>query len=123
MDPTDQVDTILAALPAEQRAALQALRELIARLAPEAEETISYGMPGFRYRGRFLVSYAGFKGHCSLFPMSGDVVARHPELATFAAGKGTYHFSAEQPIPDNLVEVVVRERMAEIDARPARGRR
>ena len=52
--PTDQIDTTLAALPADQRAALQALRTAIAAAAPKAEEAISYGMPAFRYHGRSL---------------------------------------------------------------------
>lgn len=62
-----QIEATLAALPNAERAALQTLRQTIAAAAPEAEETISYGMPAFRYRGRALVSYAGFKAHCSLF--------------------------------------------------------
>jgi uncharacterized protein YdhG (YjbR/CyaY superfamily) len=49
---TAQIDATLAALPADQRAALQALRQTIAAAAPEAEEAISYGMPAFRYHGR-----------------------------------------------------------------------
>jgi len=120
MTPSARIDARLATFPDPQRAVLQELREAIAASAPEAEEAISYGMPAFRYRGRMLVSYDGFKTHCSLFPMSSSVVARHPELAEFAAAKGTYHFTPENPIPAELVEVVVRQRMAEIDSRKAR---
>jgi uncharacterized protein YdhG (YjbR/CyaY superfamily) len=39
---TAQIDATLAALPADQRAAMEALRKTIAAAAPEAEETISY---------------------------------------------------------------------------------
>jgi uncharacterized protein YdhG (YjbR/CyaY superfamily) len=115
--PATLIDARLAALPTAERTVLQHLREVIAAAAPEAEEAIGYGMPAFRYRGRFLVSYNAFKDHCSLFPMSGQVVGEHPELGTFAAAKGTYHFTPSKPIPDELVAVVVRARMAEIDAR------
>ena len=113
-----EIDARLAAMPADQRAALQHLRETIAAAAPDAVEAIGYNMPAFRYRGRFLVSYDAFKDHCSLFPMSGQIVDRHPELAAFAVAKGTYHFTPQKPIPDDLVGVVVQARMAEIDARP-----
>ena len=115
-----RIDARLATFPSPQGAVLQQLREAIAAAAPEAEEAISYGMPAFRYRGRMLVSYDGFKTHCSLFPMSSSVVDRHPELAEFAAAKGTYHFTPEHPIPAELVEIVVRQRMAEIDSRAPR---
>jgi uncharacterized protein YdhG (YjbR/CyaY superfamily) len=117
-NPTAWIDTRLAEFPSAKRAALQELREAIARAAPEAEEVVSYKMPAFRYHGRMLVSYDGFKTHCSLFPMSSVVVEEHPELAEFAVAKGTYHFTPEHPIPGRLVGIVVRARMAEIDARP-----
>ena len=60
----------LEAVPADQRAALQVLAQTIAAAAPDAFETISYGMPAFRYHGRALVSYSAFKEHCSLFPVA-----------------------------------------------------
>ncbi len=118
MPATAQIDETLAALPAEQRAALQALRETIAAAAPGATETISYGMPAFRYRGRALVSYAAFKAHCSFFPMSGGLIEMHrEELAGFATAKGTLRFTPKHPLPGDLVVQIVRERMAQIDAR------
>ena len=115
---TTQIDATLAALPPDQRAALQSLREAIAAAAPEAEEAISYGMPAFRYHGRSLVSYAAFKAHCSFFPMSAVMIEAHAdELTGFATAKGTLRFTPEHPLPSDLVERLVRERMAQIDAR------
>jgi uncharacterized protein YdhG (YjbR/CyaY superfamily) len=121
MTATQQINATLAALPGDQRAALQALRETIAAAAPGAEETISYGMPAFRYRGRALVSYAGFKAHCSLFPMSAALIEAHrAELAGYATAKGTLRFTPEHPLPRDLVERIVHERMAQIDVRRPR---
>jgi uncharacterized protein YdhG (YjbR/CyaY superfamily) len=117
------IDARLAGLQADQRTALQTLRETIAAAAPEAEETISYAMPAFRYHGRALVAYDAFKAHCSLFPMSSDLIeTHHEEFEDFAAAKGTLHFTKEKPIPKELVELIVRERMAQIDARAKRRR-
>ena len=118
MTATARIDEILAALPADQRAALQALREMIAAVASDAEETISYGMPAFCYHGRALVSYSAFRTHCSFFPMSASMIeSLHDELADFATSKGTLRFTPEHPIPAGLVERMVRERMAQVDAR------
>jgi uncharacterized protein YdhG (YjbR/CyaY superfamily) len=64
------VEGYLAALPEEQRDALEKLRKTIRVAAPTATETISYQMPAFKQDGRFLVSYAAFKDHCSLYPAS-----------------------------------------------------
>lgn len=117
---TAWIDSKLAGLPEKQRMALQTLRETIAAAAPEAVDTISYAMPAFRYHGRALVSYDAFKAHCSLFPMGSEIIERHAaEFAPFSASKGTLHFSPEHPIPTELVQLIVRERMAAIDARRA----
>ena len=117
-EASGQVDAILAALPDDQRAALQAVRETVAATAPEAIETISYGMPAFRYHGRVLVGYAGFKRHCSFFPMGSAVLDSHPdEVAPYRTAKGTLQFTPEDPLPAELVQMIVRERMAAIDER------
>ena len=115
---TARIDATLAALPADKRQALQALRETIAAAAPEAHETISYAMPAFRYRGRALVSYSAFKAHCSLFPMSAALIESLGDACVgFATAKGTLHFTPDHPLPTELVRRIVRERMAQIDDR------
>ena len=115
---TAEIDARLARLPADQRDALQNLRQTIAAAAPDAVETISYAMPAFRYRGRALVSYEAFRTHCSLFPMSAELIERHhDELGDFATAKGTLQFTPTNPIPAELVVRIVHERMAQIDAK------
>jgi hypothetical protein len=42
---SDEVDTFLAGLAPETRAALEGLRRTIAKAAPDAVEGISYGVP------------------------------------------------------------------------------
>jgi len=122
-EATAWIDGRLAAIPADQRAALQDLRATIAAAAPEATETISYSMPAFHYHGRDLVSYDAFKSHCSLFPMGSEVIERHiDKFAGFTTTKGTLHFTREHPIPKELVELLVKERMAYIDARAGQAR-
>jgi uncharacterized protein YdhG (YjbR/CyaY superfamily) len=115
---TARIDATLAALPPDQRLALGLLRARIAAAAPDAIEAISYGAPAFRYRGRPLVAYMAATAHCSLLPMSPAIVTAHlPELAGYETAKGTIRFTPGQPLPAGLVEAIVRERMAEIDAR------
>ena len=115
---TIRIEATLATLPPDQREALQALRATIAGAAPEAVEAISYGAPAFRYRGRPLVAYAAYKAHCSFFPMSPELIERHrDELEGYVIAKGTMQFTPERPLPTDLVVRIVRERMAQIDAR------
>jgi uncharacterized protein YdhG (YjbR/CyaY superfamily) len=115
---TPTVDEYLAALPEDRRAVVQALRETIRAAAPDAVELISYQMPAFKTHGQFLVSYAAFKKHYSLFPASEAVVdALGDELTPYLAGKGTIRFPANAPIPLATVTRIVKVRLAENAAR------
>jgi uncharacterized protein YdhG (YjbR/CyaY superfamily) len=113
------VDDYLAALPPDRRAVVEALRQAVRTAAPDATETVAYDMPAFRsHGGQFLVSFAAYKHHYSLFPASGAVVeALGDELAPYLAGKGTIHFPAGGPIPIALVQRVVEVRLEENAAR------
>ena len=64
------VDEYLGSVDAERRAELERIRALVMRLVPEVEETMSYGMPTLKYRGRALVHFTASKNHMSLFPSS-----------------------------------------------------
>lgn len=115
---SNQIDAILAALPADQRVALQALRETIAASAPDAVEAMSYGAPAFRYRDQPLVSFSAAKAHCSLYVMSpGVMVAHAADIEGFDTSKGTIRFAPQHPLPAGLVAKLVRARMAETDER------
>lgn len=115
MGGSTAVDDYLAALPEESRAALEDLRKTIEAAAPEATETISYNMPTFKYQGRFLVSFAAFKNHCSLFPASEAVMKAYgEELQPYFSGKGTFRFRPDNPIPAALVKKIVKTRIKEV---------
>jgi uncharacterized protein YdhG (YjbR/CyaY superfamily) len=109
------VDAYLAAQPAPRRAVLEELRETIRTAAPGAIESIAYGMPAYRLDGRFLLSFAAFTRHYSLFPASAVVIDRlGDELAPYLAGKATLRFPAGAPIPFGLVSRVVAIRLEEL---------
>lgn len=116
------VDEYLAALPEDRRGAVEELRRTIVAAAPEATESIAYQMPAMRsHGGQFLVSYAAYKSHYSLFPASDAVVeGLGDELTPYLAGKGTIRFPANRPIPTALVEKILRIRVEENAARGGR---
>ena len=109
------VDEYLSTLADDRRSVMEELRSTIRSAAPEATESIAYDMPAFRSDGgQFLVSYAAYKRHYSLFPASGAVVeALGDELAPFLSGKGTIQFPANAPIPLHLVRRIVEIRVSE----------
>jgi uncharacterized protein YdhG (YjbR/CyaY superfamily) len=113
MSPT--IDAYFAHLPADQRAALQKLREVIQRAAPGAEECISYGMPSFRFAGKLLISFREWANHYGIYPGAYPVKVLEKELAGYETSKGTVRFSWEKPLPVGLVRKLVQARVAEIE--------
>lgn len=109
------VDECLAGLPADRRDVMEQLRRAIRAAAPDAAEVITYNMPGLRLGGRFLVSYEAYRRHYSLFPWSDAMLAElGDELRPYAVGRGTIRFTADAPIPLELVARIVEFRHREV---------
>ena len=112
-----RVDAYLDGLPQDQQRVLRRLRDDVARLAPEAVETISYGMPAFKLDGHFLLSYAGWKRHCSVYPIDDALLERHARtIEGYPRTEGSLHFSEADPLPDALVRDLVTSRVREVNA-------
>jgi len=80
----------IAAAPEAARPILRQLRLIITTAVPEAEETISYGMPFYRYHGR-LAYFAAHKDHVGLYAL-GPVSQYPSELKALTTGQGTLRF-------------------------------
>jgi len=118
MKKFDSVDAYLADLPPEARDTLEWIRKAIAAAAPDATESMGYGMPGFYLAGHPLVYFAAFKQHCSFFPASYAAIERFADdLRRFDVDKGTIRFPIGKPLPATLVKKIVKARIKENDAR------
>jgi uncharacterized protein YdhG (YjbR/CyaY superfamily) len=111
--PTD-VDGYLAAQPEEMRAALERLRRIIRAVAPDAVESISYGMPTFKYRGKRLAYFAAWKSHCALYGLPFE--GHEAELASYDTDRGTIRFPPSEPFPEPLLRSMLTAQMAAIEA-------
>lgn len=121
MEKPKSVAAYFQKLPPEQREPLRKLRDTIAAAAPEAEEGITYSMPGFLLGGKGFVAYAAFKDHYSFFPMSPAVIDAHRnELGDHVTGKGTVSFDYGEHLPVTLIKKVVKTRLAEVEGEPGR---
>jgi uncharacterized protein YdhG (YjbR/CyaY superfamily) len=110
-----EIDDFLEGLPDPQRHTFQAICEVVTRVAPQAEHGKSYGMAAFRAGGKPLLGMTASREHLSVHPFSPAVVeAVAEDLAGFSRSKGTVRFTPENPLPDEVVERMVRLRLAEI---------
>ncbi len=117
------VDSYLAALPAKDRNVLQKIRQTIKQAAPQAEEKISYGIPGYIWNGP-VVYFAGFKDHLSLFGINRDLINKLAKPSAHYKIKGTtIHFWADKPLPASLIKALVKARLKANAARKKSARR
>jgi uncharacterized protein YdhG (YjbR/CyaY superfamily) len=115
--PTNpDVDAYIEGLPEARREPMRQLRATIRAAAPDADEVITYKMPGFKRFGSFLVSYDAFKAHYSLFPATDAIVeALGDEVLPHVKGRGTLQFPASEPLPLDLIRRIVELRVRESD--------
>jgi uncharacterized protein YdhG (YjbR/CyaY superfamily) len=102
----------IAAFPKDVQKTLQGLRAAIRAVAPEAGETIRYGIPTFVLHGN-LVHFAAYKKHIGFYPASSGIEAFKKELSAYKTSRGTVQFPIGKPLPLALIKKIVRFRVAE----------
>ena len=106
------IDEYIAGFPNEVQEKLEKLRMTIRKAAPEAEETINYGIPTFSLNGN-LVHFAAFKKHIGFYPAPSGIEAFKKELSVYEGAKGSVQFPIEKSLPLNLVSKIVKFRVKE----------
>jgi uncharacterized protein YdhG (YjbR/CyaY superfamily) len=89
------IEEYLAQLTPGQLAQFERFRAAVREIAPEAAESISYGMPTYKLNGRPLVYFGAYKKHMTIFP-------------------GTIKFTEKQPLSDERLREIVLDRLIEI---------
>lgn len=99
------------------RAALQRVLDRAEALVPDLQEGISYRLPALLHRGRPLIAVVETARHLAIYPFSGRVVSAVADrLPGFSLSSGTIRFAVDRPVPDDVLDDIVRLRRAEIDA-------
>lgn len=94
-----------------QKAFYEKVKKIVKAQIPEAEESLTYGIPTFKYKGKYVIYFGAFKTHMSIYPIFAETVKEiGPELEKFRAGKGTLRFTEENPIPEKFITALVKYR-------------
>jgi uncharacterized protein YdhG (YjbR/CyaY superfamily) len=106
------IDAYHACFPAYIQNILGQLRQTIRQAAPNATETISYGIPAFR-QNKVLVYYAVHKKHIGFYPTPNAIVHFKKELEKYNTSKGAIQFPIDKPLPLALIKKIVKFRVEE----------
>lgn len=107
MKNDESVEAYIAHFPDVIQHQLKQIREIIKRLAPDAVESISYGMPAYKLNKKPLVYFAAFKNHIGFYATPSGHTAFADELSMYKQGKGSVQFPLNQPIPYTLIEKIL----------------
>jgi uncharacterized protein YdhG (YjbR/CyaY superfamily) len=107
------VDQYIRSFPKSTQKLLRQMRRTIRDAAPEAEETIKYGIPTFYLHGN-LVHFGGFENHVSFFPTSLPMKVFKAELSQYETSTGTVRFPIDRPLPLSLIRKIVRSRVGQV---------
>jgi uncharacterized protein YdhG (YjbR/CyaY superfamily) len=111
------IDDHIAQFPPDTRRRLEEIRSTVRSVAPDASETISYGIPTFDLNGKHLVHFAGYQKHIGFYPTPRGIEALEKDLEPYRHGKGTLQFPLDQPLPTDLIRRVVEARVADVTGR------
>ncbi len=112
-------DEYIAAFPKQVQQLLNQMRTTIKAAAPKAEEGIFYAMPGYKYMGKPLVYFAGYKNHIGFYGTPTVHENFKKELAVYKSGKGSVQFPLDKPLPLKLITQIVKFRVKQNEERSA----
>jgi uncharacterized protein YdhG (YjbR/CyaY superfamily) len=110
--PFESIDEYIETFPAPTRKLLQKVRKCIKAAAPGATEKISYQIPTFYLNGN-LVHFAAFAKHIGFYPGAAGIAKFSKEFGGYKSAKGSVQFPLDEPMPLDLIERIVKYRVAE----------
>lgn len=115
------IDEYIQGFPPDVQQKLAAMRTTIKKAAPEATEKMAYGVPTFVLNGN-LVHFAAFTHHIGFYPAPSAITRFQKELKKYKSAKGSVQFPLDEPLPLDLVSIIVKFRVGENSKKKARTR-
>lgn len=109
----NEIEQYILQFPEETRDILNKIRELIKEHAPDAIESIAYGMPAYKLNKKPLVYFAAYNTHIGFYATPSGHEAFKKELSKHKQGKGSVQFRLDQPIPYDLIVQIIQFRVLE----------
>jgi uncharacterized protein YdhG (YjbR/CyaY superfamily) len=110
MPTNNEVDAYINQFDGEVKSRLLQLRKIIKDEVPEAVESISYGLVGYKLDGKPLVYFGGYEHHVGFYATPNGHQAFAEEFSKYKQGKGSVQFPLDQPLPVELIKRVIEYR-------------
>ena len=83
----DEIEKYIRSFPEDVQIIMHKIRAIVKEKAPDAQETISYGMPAYKTHGKPLVYFAGFKNHIGFYAVPSGHAKFEKELSIYKKRK------------------------------------
>ncbi len=108
------ITNYIASFPDDIQQKLQLIRSTFQKLAPNATEKISYGIPTVCCNNKMLMHFAAYKEHIGIYALPEANIAFKSELLKYKIGKRSIQFPHNEPLPISLIEKIIQFRIAEV---------
>jgi uncharacterized protein len=105
----EDVEGYIASAEPAAHPTLEELRKLVKSTVPEAQESISWGVPFYKYHG-LLAGFSVFKNHVSFglaFALE-DKYREELEKQGYTTGKKTVQIRFDQKIPTTIIAEILK---------------
>ena len=107
------INEYVSSLPENAQKAMSEIIATIKAKVPNAEEHISYNMPAFKVNGEYFVHFSAWKNHIGMYPIPAGNEAFQKQIEPYRSAKSSLNFPLDKPMPINLIEKVIKFRIAE----------
>lgn len=111
------IDEYILMFPIDVQEKLLELRKTIHIQISDLEEYIGYQMPAFKYKGKPLVYFAGYKKHIGFYPGAEGILSFEKDFKerNYKFSKGAIQFPLNEKLPIDLIIRIVKFRAQAIE--------
>lgn len=98
---------------------MQTIRALVHKIAPKAEEVISYQIPAFKLGEKYrLLYYCAFAKHLTISSVWTEAMLKEfaDDLKGMKVSKSAIQLPHDKPLPADLIKRILKFRKAEFEA-------
>lgn len=107
MKKAKNIDEFIAEHPKDVQVILEKIRAIVRKAAPDAMETIAYGIPTFKLDGKNVVHFSAYARHIGFYPAPSCIETFKKEISEYKSAKGSVQFPLDKPMPFDLISRMV----------------